>query len=76
MGSHALDEELLRQIEILGPDQKREILDFARTLGSRRPKGTPGRRLAGFKARISREDLDAMAAEIEAGCEKVRPDEW
>ena len=42
----------------------------------RQPHGTPGWRLAGFKARISEEDLDVMAAEIEAACEQVRPDEW
>jgi len=76
VGNHALDEELLRQIEVLAPHQKRQVLDFALALGSRRPKGTPGRRLAGFKARISPEDLDLMAAEIEAACEQVRPDEW
>ena len=76
MGNHALDEELLRQLEVLAPQQKRQVLDFALALGSKRPKGTPGRRLAGFKARISPEDLDVMAAEIEAACERVRPDEW
>ena len=76
MVSHTLDEELLRQIENLAPDQKRQVLDFALALGSRRPQGTPGWRLAGFRARISREDLDVMAAEIEAACEQVRPDEW
>jgi hypothetical protein len=76
VGSHALDEELLRQIEVLAPHQKRQVLDFALALGSTRPKGTPGRRLAGFKARIAPEDLDLMAAEIEAACEQVRPDEW
>ena len=76
MGIHTVDEELLRQLEIMAPDQKRQVLDFALALGSRRPKGTPGRRLAGFKALISDEDLDVMAAEIEAACEQVRPDEW
>lgn len=76
MGSHALEEELFRQIENLAPDQQRQVLDFALALGSRRPKGTPGRRLAGFEAGILREDLDVMAAEIEAACEQVQPDEW
>ena len=76
MGIQTVDEELLRQLEIMAPDQKRQVLDFALALGSKRPKGTPGRRLAGFKARISPEDLDVMAAEIEAACEQVRPDEW
>ena len=76
MGKHALDEELLRQIEVLAPHQKRQVLDFALALGSRRPKGTPGWRLVGFKARISPEDLDMMAVEIEAACEQVRSDEW
>ena len=76
MGDHALDEELLRQIEVLAPHQKRQVLDLALALGSRRPHGTPGWRLAGFKALISEEDLDVMAAEIEAACEQVRPDEW
>ena len=76
MDDHVLDEELLRQLEALAPHQKRQVLDFALALGPRRPKRTPGRRLAGFKARISPEDLDLMAAEIEAACEQVRPDEW
>ena len=76
VGSHTVDEELLRQIKILAPDQKQQVLDFALALGSERPRGTPGWRLADFKAHISRDDLDVMASEIEAACEQVRPDEW
>jgi hypothetical protein len=76
VASHALEEELFRQIESLAPDQQRQVLDFALALGSRRPKGTPGWRLAGFEAGILREDLDVMAAEIEATCERVQPNDW
>jgi len=76
LGDHALDEELLRQIEVLAAHQKRQVLDFALALGSKRPRGTPGGHLVGFKARISPEDLDMMAVEIEAACEQVRSNEW
>jgi len=41
VGIRTVDEELLRQLEIMAPDQKRQVLDFALALGSRRPKGTP-----------------------------------
>ena len=76
MGSHALDEELIRHLATLAPDQKLQILDFARALGTRKPKGTPGWRLAEFKAKIPFDDLDRMTAEIESGCEQVHSDEW
>jgi hypothetical protein len=76
MADLALDQELLRQLQHLAPEQRREVLDFAKALATRTPKGTPGRDLTRFAGAISLDDLDVISAEIEAGCEQVHSHEW
>jgi hypothetical protein len=72
----ALEAELQQQLERLGPEQRREVLEFAQALAARRPRGVPGREITRFAGTISLADLDVMTAEIEAACEKVNLDEW
>jgi len=72
----AIETELQRQLERLGPEQRRQVLEFAQALATKRLKGTPGKQLTRFAGTISRADLDVMTAEIEAACEQVNRDEW
>jgi len=41
----AMEKELLKQLERLGPEEQRQVLDFARTLGTFKRCGTPGESL-------------------------------
>jgi hypothetical protein len=69
--------ELLDQLDALPLEKQRQLLDFARSLAQ--PKGRPGNEVLLFGRAIDAEDLSAMAAAIEDGCEQVNADqkvEW
>ena len=71
-----MEKELLRQLEQLGPEEQRRVLDFARTLAPFKRRGTPGESLLRFGGAIEAADLAIIAQAIEEGCEPVNPDEW
>lgn len=72
----AKEKELLKQFHQLGPEEQRQVLDFARTLAICKRGGTPGQSLLRFGGAIDAADLTIMAKVIEEGCEQVNPDEW
>ena len=72
----AMEKELLKQLEQLGPEEQRQVLDFARTLATFKRCGTPGESLIRFGGAIDAADLAIIAQAIEEGCEQVNPDEW
>jgi hypothetical protein len=72
----AMEKELLKQLERLGPVEQRQVLDLARTLATCKPCGAPGESLVRFGGAIDAADLAIMAEAIEEGCEQVNPDEW
>jgi hypothetical protein len=67
---------LIEQFRRLRPEERRKVLDFARTLGASSVKRPQGWNLRRFAGAISRSDLDLISAAIEADCEQVRHDEW
>jgi hypothetical protein len=71
-----MEKELLKQLEQLGPEEQRQVLDFARTLATFKRCGTPGEALIRFGGAIDPADLAIIAQAIEEGCEQVNPDEW
>ncbi len=71
-----MEKELLKQLEQLGPEERRQVLDFARTLATCKRGGTPGESLIRFGGAINAADLAIMAEAIEEGCDQVNPDEW
>jgi len=72
----AMEKELLKQFEQLGPEEQRQVLDFARTLATCKRSGTLGESLIRFGGTIDATDLAIIAEAIEEGCEQVNPDEW
>lgn len=71
-----MEKELLKQLEQLGPEEQRRVLDFARTLAPFKRRGTSGESLLRFGGAIEAADLAIIAQAIEEGCEQVNPDEW
>ena len=71
-----MEKELLKQLEQLGPEEQRQVLDFARTLATCKKCGTPGESLVRFGGVIDAADLAIITETIEEGCEQVNPDEW
>jgi len=69
-------EELLEEVDRLGEEDRRRVLEFARALARTTPMGTPGKNLFRHMGAIPEEELDRMAEAIEEGCEKVNLDAW
>jgi hypothetical protein len=72
----AVERELQSRIAQLGPEEKRRLLEYTRTLGTSRPRGTPGSALRPLFGSISEEDARQMSKAIEEGCEQVDADGW
>jgi len=67
-----LHEELAKLPE---PLQQR-VLEFARTLATRRADGAPGSSLTRFAGTIDRDHLSQMQSTIEQDCERIDEDAW
>lgn len=71
-----LREQLLEQVTVLPPRLQWRVLEYARSLATPLPKGTPGRDLEKFAGTISHEDAAEMMAAIEEACETIDEDSW
>jgi hypothetical protein len=67
---------ILEQVQGLAPKEQQLVLEFARALAVSRPRGVAGKDLLRFAGIIPKEDLKAMSAAIEEGCEQVNANEW
>ncbi|MGB9593173.1 MAG: hypothetical protein ACPL7R_03420 [Anaerolineae bacterium] len=76
MENASIRKEILAELDRLGAEQQRRVLDFARALAAAKPRGVPGKVLLPFSGAIPHEDARAIAAAIEEACERVNPDEW
>lgn len=71
-----IEKEILDQLDRLGPEQRRQVLESARALAATFTTGVPGESLNRFSGTIDRGDLGTISEAIEDACEQVRPDEW
>jgi hypothetical protein len=69
-------DRILEKLNTLPYNAQRQVLDFVQALSLSAPRGVPGEQMLGFAGMIPKEDLQAMAAAIEAGCERVDHSEW
>lgn len=72
----ALERELQERLSALGPDQRRQVLDYARALSEAPQRGVPGEALLRFAGGIPHDDLRVIAEAVEEGCERVDPRGW
>jgi len=68
--------QILEKLESLPYNAQRQVLGFVQALALSVPKGVSGKQLLSFAGVIPKEDLRAMAAAIEAGCERIDHGEW
>lgn len=68
--------QILEKLESLPYNAQRQVLDFVQALALSVPKGISGKQLLNFAGVIPKEDLRAMTAAIEAGCERIDHGEW
>ncbi|MGH7836069.1 MAG: type II toxin-antitoxin system RelE family toxin [Candidatus Binatia bacterium] len=66
-----MEKEFLKQLEQLGPEEQRRVLDFVRALATCKKPGTPGGSLIRFGGAIDEADLATMSEGIAGGCEQI-----
>ncbi len=69
-------DQILEKLNALPYNAQRQVLNFVQALSLSAPKGIPGKQMLGFAGMIPKEDLQVMAAAIEAGCEGIDRSEW
>jgi hypothetical protein len=72
----SVKDALFRELTRLGEDDHRRVLEYARTLSARPPRGVSGASLLSLAGSIPESDVDEIAAIIEEGCEQVNPGGW
>ena len=75
MVSPVLEQQLREQLEHLPAGQQQQVLDYARTLASSRPRGVAGSDLLPLAGTISAPDLAAIALAVQ-DCERVDAHGW
>ena len=71
MRSTTVEKDIHEQLGRLAIGQKRQVLEFARSLVTTRVHGVPGKDLLRFEGTINHEDLITIEHTIKEGCEKV-----
>lgn len=74
--STTIERELRSRLSALAPDQQRQVLEYARALGSVPQRGASGAALLRFAGSIPKEDLAAIRSAVEEGCEGVDASNW
>lgn len=69
------DSEIQAEIRNLGPDAKRRVLQYVRSL-KRRDADSSETVAADFAGAIPAEDLERISTAITKGCEQVDLNEW
>lgn len=71
MRSTTVEKDIHEQLGRLAIEQKRQVLEFARSLATARVHGVPGKDLLRFVGAIDHEDLMTIEQTIKEGCETV-----
>ena len=76
MVNFALDQELRDCLAALEPEQQRQVLEYARSLGAAPRRGVPGKTLRRFAGTLAAEDAAEIARAVEEDCEAIDPHGW
>lgn len=76
MFKRSTNDEVMDELRRLDESERRQVLEYARSLSERPPRGTPGEALLKYSGVWSDGLADDVAAAIEEGCERVDLDAW
>lgn len=76
MIKRSITDELMEEIRRLGEGERRRVLEYARSLSGRPPRGVSGPSLIEHLGGWTDDVADEVAAAIEEGCERVNLDAW
>lgn len=71
-----VERELKQRLSLLGPNEKRQLLEYARTLNVPPKRGVPGPELLALAGTLSEEDAREMLQVIEESFEGIDPHAW
>lgn len=72
----SITDELMDEMRRLEEGERRRVLEYARSLSERPPKGTRGEALGEHFGVWPADVADEISAAIEEGCERVNLDAW
>ena len=76
MTVQTIESAIYEQLEKLSLEQRRQVLEFARSLATPKIQGVPGRSLLRFAGIIDGADLEELKQAVEEGCEQIHPNDW
>ena len=68
--------QVVERLSLLPDSLQRRVLEYVQALDASIQQDVPGAQLLQFAGTIPMDDLAAMQAAIEAGCEQVDVNEW
>jgi hypothetical protein len=68
--------QVVERLNDLPDELQRRVLEYVQALEATTVRDVPGSQLLQFAGTIPLEDLQVMAAAIEAGCEQIDSNEW
>ena len=71
----ALEEEIQERLKMLRPEQREQVLEYARSLSEVPRKRVPGKDLRPFFGIWSKEEAEEIQRAIDEACERVDPDD-
>ena len=72
----SVQQEISKELERLPIELQQRVLEYTRALGGTKPEGQPGKELLRFAGLIDADTARTMLEAIEAGCERVDPNDW
>ena len=71
-----IETEIFNCLNKLSVEHQRKVLEFARTLVTTSPTGSPGSSYLRFAGIMTASEIEKMSQAIQDGCEKVDADGW
>jgi hypothetical protein len=72
----SIERELVDEFSKLSTEQKKRLLNYARSLSGVSTTGVAGKTLLKFQSTIPPLELELISKAIEEDCEKINPNEW
>jgi hypothetical protein len=72
----SVKDALSRELARLDETDRERVLEYARALSERTPRGASGASLLPLAGSVPEADMDEIEAAIEEGCERVNPGAW
>ena len=72
----ALEEEIQERLKMLRPEQREQVLEYARSLTQPPKQNALKKELWRFRNTFTPEEAEEVKRVIEEACERVDPDGW